>query len=157
MTRAYRLFSGPVSSNIFRGSIDAAHVPFSATGINSIQDTFRLRDPACLLNDIRIAVYDTATGTFSAHDQEKWLHLVNSVSCTALKPGESLAAIFGVLANRYDWWILLGVTGPRATESMMAEIGTLLTGKDNTTSATFETLESPRWLLTRSTATHTRR
>lgn len=56
-----------------------------------------------------------------------------------------LAVLFMVLANRYDWQIFLEVTGPGGSgKSMMAEIGTLLAGKDNTTSASIETLESPR-------------
>jgi len=60
--------------------VDAARGLFSAAGINSIQDTLRLTDQARRLNDIRIGVYDTATGTLSTHDQENWLRLVNSVS-----------------------------------------------------------------------------
>lgn len=50
-----------------------------------------------------------------------------------------------VLANRYDWQMFLEVTGPGGSgKNVMAEIATLLAGKDNTTSATIETLESSR-------------
>ncbi|MDI0765895.1 DUF5906 domain-containing protein, partial [Escherichia coli] len=56
-----------------------------------------------------------------------------------------LAALFMVLANRYDWQLFLEVTGPGGSgKSIMAEIATLLAGEDNATSATIETLESPR-------------
>ena len=131
----------------------------------------QMGDPARRLIGFRNGVYDTATGTFSPHDRENWLRSVNSVSYTAPKPCESLtehapnfwkwltraagrnhdkqerilAALFMVLANRYDWQMFLEVTGPGGSgKSMMAEIGTLLAGKDNTTSASIETLESSR-------------
>jgi putative DNA primase/helicase len=64
-----------------------------------------------------------------------------------------LAALFMVLANRYDWQLFLEVTGPGGSgKSILAEIATMLAGEDNATSATIETLESPRtcgadWLL----------
>lgn len=50
-----------------------------------------------------------------------------------------------MLANRYDWQMFLEVTGPGGGgKSVMASIATLLTGKDNTTSATIDTLEFSR-------------
>ncbi len=50
-----------------------------------------------------------------------------------------------VLANRYDWQLFLEVTGPGGSgKSILAEIATMLAGEDNATSATIETLESPR-------------
>lgn len=131
----------------------------------------QMGDPARRLIGFRNGVYDTATGTFSPHARENWLRSVNSVSYTEPKPGESLAehapafwkwltraagrnhdkqerilaALFMVLANRYDWQMFLEVTGPGGSgKSMMAEIGTLLAGKDNTTSAKIEALESSR-------------
>jgi putative DNA primase/helicase len=56
-----------------------------------------------------------------------------------------LAALFMVLANRYDWQLFLEVTGPGGSgKSILAEIATMLAGEDNATSATIETLESPR-------------
>ncbi|WP_235597698.1 DUF5906 domain-containing protein, partial [Salmonella enterica] len=48
-------------------------------------------------------------------------------------------------ANRYDWQLFLEVTGPGGSgKSILAEIATMLAGEDNATSATIETLESPR-------------
>lgn len=48
-------------------------------------------------------------------------------------------------ANRYDWQMFLEVTGPGGSgKSVLASIATLLAGRDNTTSATIDTLESSR-------------
>ena len=50
-----------------------------------------------------------------------------------------------VLANRYDWQLFLEVTGPGGSgKSVMAEICTMLAGKDNTVSASMAALENPR-------------
>lgn len=49
-----------------------------------------------------------------------------------------------VLANRYDWQLFLEVTGPGGNKVSWPKIATLLAGEDNATSATIETLESPR-------------
>ncbi|WP_370626666.1 hypothetical protein, partial [Enterobacter cloacae] len=46
-----------------------------------------------------------------------------------------LAALFMVLANRYDWQLFLEVTGPGGSgKSILAEIATMLAGEDNATS-----------------------
>ncbi|RCJ71014.1 primase-helicase zinc-binding domain-containing protein [Klebsiella pneumoniae] len=56
-----------------------------------------------------------------------------------------LAALFMVLANRYDWQLFLEVTGPGGSgKSILAEIATMLAGEDNATSADIDTLEDPR-------------
>ena len=127
--------------------------------------------PARHLIGFRNGVFDTATGQFSAHQKTHWLRTVNSVDYTPPKAGENLAdhaphfwrwltraagqqpdkqarilaALFMVLANRYDWQLFLEVTGPGGSgKSVMAAIASLLAGKDNTTSATIDTLESSR-------------
>ena len=64
------------------------------------------------------------------------------------KQARILAALFMVLANRYDWQLFLEVTGPGGSgKSVMAAIARLLAGSDNTTSATIDNLESRarRW------------
>ncbi|WP_039659488.1 primase-helicase zinc-binding domain-containing protein [Pantoea sp. MBLJ3] len=131
----------------------------------------QMGEPSRRLIGFRNGVYDTTTGTFSPHRHEHWLRTVNSVDYTAPRPGENLAdhapafwrwltraaghnhdkqerilaALFMVLANRYDWQMFLEVTGPGGSgKSVMASIATLLAGKDNTTSATIDTLESSR-------------
>lgn len=128
-------------------------------------------EPVRRLIGFRNGVFDTVTGTFGPHRRENWLRTVNSVDYTAPRPEENLkehapsfwqwltraagrshdkqerilAALFMVLANRYDWQMFLEVTGPGGSgKSVMASIATLLAGKDNTTSATIDTLESSR-------------
>lgn len=128
-------------------------------------------DPARRLIGFRNGVLDTRTGGFSPHSKDFWLRTVSEVDYTKPVQGETLAdhaphfwqwldraagrdpakrdiilaALFMVLANRYDWQLFLEVTGPGGSgKSIMAEIATMLAGTDNTTSATIETLESSR-------------
>jgi len=127
--------------------------------------------PARRLIGFRNGVLDTASGTFSPHHKSYWLRTLCEVDFTPPVAGETLethaphfwrwldraaggradkrdvilAALFMVLANRYDWQLFLEVTGPGGSgKSILAEIATLLAGEDNATSATIETLESPR-------------
>lgn len=119
----------------------------------------------------RNGVLDTRTGGFSPQSKDLWLRTISEVDYTKAVQGETLAdhaphfwqwldraagrdpakrdiilaALFMVLANRYDWQLFLEVTGPGGSgKSIMAEIATMLAGTDNTTSATIETLESYR-------------
>jgi len=128
-------------------------------------------DPARRLIGFRNGVLDTRTGGFTPHSKDFWLRTVSEVDYTKPVQGETLAdhaphfwqwldraagrdpakrdiilaALFMVLANRYDWQLFLEVTGPGGSgKSIMAEIATMLAGTDNTTSATIETLESSR-------------
>ena len=127
--------------------------------------------PARRLIGFRNGVFDTVTGHFSPHSPNNWLRTVNSVDYTQPKAGENLAehapnfwqwltraanqqsdkqerilaALFMVLANRYDWQLFLEITGPGGSgKSVMAAIARMLAGEDNTTSASIETLESAR-------------
>ncbi|WP_447907788.1 primase-helicase zinc-binding domain-containing protein [Serratia fonticola] len=127
--------------------------------------------PARRLIGFRNGVLDTVSGTFSPHHKSHWLRTLCDVDFTPPVKGETLethapnfwrwldraaggraekrdvilAALFMVLANRYDWQLFLEVTGPGGSgKSILAEIATLLAGEDNATSATIETLESPR-------------
>ncbi|MGB8925901.1 MAG: primase-like DNA-binding domain-containing protein [Pantoea agglomerans] len=131
----------------------------------------QMGEPPRRLIGFRNGVFDTTNGTFSPHRRENWLRNVNSVDYSAPRPGENLAdhaphfyrwltraaghnhdkqerilaALFMVLANRYDWQMFLEVTGPGGSgKSVLASIATLLAGRDNTTSATIDTLESSR-------------
>ncbi|GHM17398.1 hypothetical protein ECZU43_14560 [Escherichia coli] len=82
---------------------------------------------------------------WSTHAPAFWRWLDRAAGGRAEKRDVILAALFMVLANRYDWQLFLEVTGPGGSgKSIMAEIATLLAGEDNATSATIETLESPR-------------
>ncbi len=127
--------------------------------------------PARRLIGFRNGVLDTQSGTFSPHCKSHWLRTLCDVDFTPPVAGETLethapyfwrwldraaggrqdkrdvilAALFMVLANRYDWQLFLEVTGPGGSgKSILAEIATMLAGEDNATSASIETLESPR-------------
>ncbi|MGM1298669.1 primase-helicase zinc-binding domain-containing protein [Enterobacter hormaechei] len=127
--------------------------------------------PARRLIGFRNGVLDTATGTFNPHHKSHWLRTLCDVDFTPPVEGETLethapdfwrwldraaggrpekrdvilAALFMVLANRYDWQLFLEVTGPGGSgKSILAEIATLLAGEDNATSADIDTLEDPR-------------
>ncbi len=127
--------------------------------------------PARRLIGFRNGVLDTQSGIFAPHCKSHWLRTLCDVDFTPPVEGETLethapyfwrwldraaggrqdkrdvilAALFMVLANRYDWQLFLEVTGPGGSgKSILAEIATMLAGKDNTTSATIETLESSR-------------
>ncbi|HHT8243980.1 TPA: primase-helicase zinc-binding domain-containing protein [Citrobacter freundii] len=127
--------------------------------------------PARRLIGFRNGVLDTQSGIFSPHSKSHWLRTLCDVDFTPPVEGETLethapnfwrwldraaggradkrdvilAALFMVLANRYDWQLFLEVTGPGGSgKSILAEIATLLAGKDNATSADIETLEDPR-------------
>lgn len=127
--------------------------------------------PSRRLIGFRNGVLDTGTGLFSPHHKSHWLRTLCDVDFTAPVAGETLethapnfwhwldraaggrpekrdvilAALFMVLANRYDWQLFLEVTGPGGSgKSIMTEIATMLAGADNATSADIDTLEDPR-------------
>ncbi|EOD1043941.1 primase-helicase zinc-binding domain-containing protein [Citrobacter farmeri] len=127
--------------------------------------------PARRLIGFRNGVLDTATGVFSPHHKSHWLRTLCDVDFTPLVEGETLethapdfwrwldraaggrpekrdvilAALFMVLANRYDWQLFLEVTGPGGSgKSILSEIATMLAGEDNATSANIDTLEDSR-------------
>ncbi|HDU4071434.1 primase-helicase zinc-binding domain-containing protein [Klebsiella aerogenes] len=127
--------------------------------------------PARRLIGFRNGVLDTQSGLFSPHSKSHWLRTLCDVDFTPPVEGEKLethapnfwrwldraagknpqkrdvilAALFMVLANRYDWQLFLEVTGPGGSgKSILAEIATLLAGEDNATSADIDTLEDPR-------------
>lgn len=83
--------------------------------------------------------------TLEAHAPNFWRWLQHSMAKSAKKSDRLLAALFMVLANRYDWQLFLEVTGPGGSgKSVMAEICTMLAGKGNTVSASMAALENPR-------------
>lgn len=116
-------------------------------------------------------VFDTRTGQFQPHSKTDWLLIASELPFSPPAEGETLAshapnfwkwlrrsvanndrktdrvlaALFMVLANRYDWQLFLEVTGPGGSgKSVMAEICTMLAGKANTVSASMKALEDAR-------------
>lgn len=83
--------------------------------------------------------------TLASHAPNFWKWLRRSVASNERKTDRVLAALFMVLANRYDWQLFLEVTGPGGSgKSVMAEICTMLAGKANTVSASMKALEDAR-------------
>ena len=116
-------------------------------------------------------VFDTRTGNFRKHNKNDWLLIASELPFSPPAEGETLAthapnfwkwlrrsvaendrkadrvlaALFMVLANRYDWQLFIEVTGPGGSgKSVMAEICTMLAGKTNTVSASMKALEDAR-------------
>ncbi|KMJ43622.1 DNA primase [Xenorhabdus khoisanae] len=116
-------------------------------------------------------VFDLKSCQFRPHRKHYWLLLANDVEFNSPDSGETLqdyapqfwywlnrvtancenkfdrvlAALFMVLANRYDWQLFLEVTGAGGSgKSIFAEICSMLAGKGNTVSASMAALENPR-------------
>ncbi|MCC8367276.1 toprim domain-containing protein [Xenorhabdus sp. PB61.4] len=116
-------------------------------------------------------VFDLKTCQFRPHRKNDWLLLANDIPFNSPVSGETLqdhapqfwlwlnratancenkfdrvlAALFMVLANRYDWQLFLEVTGAGGSgKSIFAEICSMLAGKGNTVSASMAALENPR-------------
>ncbi|MBE8596663.1 toprim domain-containing protein [Xenorhabdus sp. BG5] len=116
-------------------------------------------------------VFDLKACQFRPHRKSDWLLLANDVEFNSPISGETLkdhapqfwrwlnratancenkfdrvlAALFMVLANRYDWQLFLEVTGAGGSgKSIFAEICSMLAGKGNTVSASMAALENPR-------------
>ncbi|MEA5105179.1 primase-like DNA-binding domain-containing protein [Pantoea sp. S18] len=119
----------------------------------------------------RNGVFDTRKGAFREHKKDDWLLMASGVDFIPAAEGESLqthapafwkwlswstggnqrkadrvlAALYMVMANRYDWQLFLEVTGAGGSgKSVMAEVCTMLAGKVNTVSASMKALEEPR-------------
>lgn len=116
-------------------------------------------------------VFDTKAGQFRPHRRDDWLLIASDVEFSQAQEGETLqthapnfwkwltrstggnarkadrvlAALYMVMANRYDWQLFLEITGPGGSgKSVLAEICTMLAGKANTVSASMAALENPR-------------
>ncbi|NDK99403.1 toprim domain-containing protein [Photorhabdus bodei] len=116
-------------------------------------------------------VFDLKSCQFRPHRKHDWLLLASDVEFSSPVSGETLqdyapqfwrwlnratancenkfdrvlAALFMVLANRYDWQLFLEVTGAGGSgKSIFAEICSTLAGKGHTVSASMAALENPR-------------
>ena len=113
-------------------------------------------------------VFDTRTGDFREHDKDDWLLIASELPFTPPAEGETLAthapnfwkwlrrsvaendrkadrvlaALFMVLANRYDWQMFIEATGEGGSgKSTFTHIASLLAGKQNTVSAEMTSLD----------------
>ncbi|ELJ3104281.1 DNA primase [Shigella flexneri] len=111
---------------------------------------------------------DLKTGEFSPHTPENWLTTHNGIEYTPPAPGENIrdnalnfhkwlehaagkdqrkmmricAALYMIMANRYDWQMFIEATGDGGSgKSTFTHIASLLAGKQNTVSAEMTSLD----------------
>lgn len=83
--------------------------------------------------------------TLASHAPNFWKWLTRSTGGNTRKADRVLAALYMVMANRYDWQLFLEVTGPGGSgKSVFAEVCTMLAGKGNTVAASMSSLENPK-------------
>ncbi|PHM76414.1 primase-like DNA-binding domain-containing protein [Xenorhabdus cabanillasii] len=119
----------------------------------------------------RNGVYNLSTQQFTPHQPEHWLMNHNGIEFTQPAIGENLsdhapdfyrwlshaagqnenkmdrikAALFMILANRYDWQLFIEVTGEGGSgKSVFTYIATLLAGEHNTASGNMRALDEAR-------------
>ncbi|WP_332831541.1 phage/plasmid primase, P4 family [Escherichia coli] len=113
-------------------------------------------------------VFDLKTGEFSPHSLDNWITTHNGIEYTPPAPGENIrdnapnfhkwldhaagkdprkmmricAALYMIMANRYDWQMFIEATGDGGSgKSTFTHIATLLAGKQNTVSAEMTSLD----------------
>ncbi|ELY7936115.1 DNA primase [Escherichia coli] len=113
-------------------------------------------------------VLDMKTGEFSPHSPDNWITTHNGIEYTPPVPGENIrdnapnfhkwldhaagkdprkmmricAALYMIMANRYDWQMFIEATGEGGSgKSTITHIATLLAGKQNTVSAEMTSLD----------------
>ncbi|HDI9954221.1 TPA: DNA primase [Escherichia coli] len=111
---------------------------------------------------------DLKTGEFSPHTPENWITTHNGIEYTPPSPGENIrdnapnfhkwldhaagkdqrkmmricAALYMIMANRYDWQMFIEATGDGGSgKSTFTHIASLLAGKQNTVSAEMTSLD----------------
>ncbi|HFP3301182.1 TPA: DUF5906 domain-containing protein [Escherichia coli] len=111
---------------------------------------------------------DMKTGEFSPHTPENWITTHNGIEYTPPAPGENIrdnapnfhkwlehaagkdprkmmricAALYMIMANRYDWQMFIEATGDGGSgKSTFTHIASLLAGKQNTVSAEMTSLD----------------
>ncbi|EJE2330737.1 DNA primase [Escherichia coli] len=111
---------------------------------------------------------DLKTGEFSQHTPENWITTHNGIEYTPPAPGENIrdnapnfhkwlehaagkdprkmmricAALYMIMANRYDWQMFIEATGDGGSgKSTFTHIASLLAGKQNTVSAEMTSLD----------------
>ncbi|EOM2860941.1 DUF5906 domain-containing protein [Escherichia coli] len=113
-------------------------------------------------------VFDLKTGEFPPHSLDNWITTHNGIEYTPPAPGENIrdnapnfhkwldhaagkdprkmmricAALYMIMANRYDWQMFIEATGDGGSgKSTFTHIATLLAGKQNTVSAEMTSLD----------------
>lgn len=156
----FRADGAPYSMTAMKNAVDTMKLSLPKMGITERN-----------LVGFRNGVFDTRSGIFREHSKEDWLLIASDVEFTQAAEGETLqtrapafwkwlnwstagngvkadrvlAALYMVMANRYDWQLFIEVTGAGGSgKSVMAEICTMLAGKGNTVSASMSALDNPK-------------
>ncbi|RWY97953.1 DNA primase [Escherichia coli] len=125
-------------------------------------------EPAGDLLPFANGALDLKTGEFSPHTPENWITTHNGIEDTPPAPGENIrdnapnfhkwlehaagkdprkmmricAALYMIMANRYDWQMFIEATGDGGSgKSTFTHIASLLAGKQNTVSAEMTSLD----------------
>ncbi|EJG7545910.1 TPA: DNA primase family protein [Escherichia coli] len=125
-------------------------------------------EPSCDLLPFANGALDLKTGEFSPHTPENWITTHNGIEYTPPAPGENIrdnapnfhkwldhaagkdprkmmricAALYMIMANRYDWQMFIEATGDGGSgKSTFTHIASLLAGKQNTVSAEMTSLD----------------
>ncbi|EPV7532003.1 DNA primase family protein [Escherichia coli] len=125
-------------------------------------------EPSSDLLPFTNGVLNLKTGEFSPHTPENWITTHNGIEYTPPAPGENIrdnapnfhkwldhaagkdprkmmricAALYMIMANRYDWQMFIEATGDGGSgKSTFTHIASLLAGKQNTVSAEMTSLD----------------
>ncbi|EQP57664.1 hypothetical protein G736_01185 [Escherichia coli HVH 70 (4-2963531)] len=125
-------------------------------------------EPSGYLLPFANGALDLKTGEFSPHTPENWITTNNGIEYTPPAPGENIrdnapnfhkwlehaagkdsrkmmricAALYMIMANRYDWQMFIEATGDGGSgKSTFTHIASLLAGKQNTVSAEMTSLD----------------
>ncbi|EOJ3366777.1 DUF5906 domain-containing protein [Shigella sonnei] len=125
-------------------------------------------EPSGDLSPFANGALDLKTGEFSPHTPENWITTHNGIEYTPPAPGENIrdnapnfhkwlehaagkdprkmmricAALYMIMANRYDWQMFIEATGDGGSgKSTFTHIASLLAGKQNTVSAEMTSLD----------------
>ncbi|EHE9874968.1 nucleoside triphosphatase [Escherichia coli] len=140
---------------------------------SSFGDSPAMGEPAANVIAFANGVYSIIDGSFSSHCAENWLRSHNGVHYHPAEAGESLeqnaqnfnrwlnhasgedgakrnailAALYMVLAKRYDWQMFFEVTGPGGGgKSIFMNLCKLLAGEESTATTTLRDLCNPMML-----------
>ncbi|HAF1607771.1 TPA: DNA primase [Salmonella enterica] len=160
LTQIFISEQAPYSENMIRSAVDTMKLRLPVMGVTARN-----------LIGFSNGVFDTRTGQFRQHSKEDWLLIASELPFSPPAEGETLAthapnfwkwlrrsagnndrkadrilaALFMVLANRYDWQLFIELTGAGGSgKSIMAEVATMLAGRNNTVSANMKALEEAR-------------
>lgn len=157
MVAIYSEHRGTFSKRVINNAVEALKVIAEPMG-----------EPSGDLLPFANGALDLKTGEFSPHTPENWITTHNGIEYTPPAPGENIrdnapnfhkwldhaagkdprkmmricAALYMIMANRYDWQMFIEATGDGGSgKSTFTHIASLLAGKQNTVSAEMTSLD----------------